>query len=153
MDRVETLASMMLVNFCMSESTIPVRALLDPCYRTSQVWETLTEYLQWTINLVDDSHYSDFVITSAYDPSQTQYVTVKEAKLSGGVTLAHTLKDSFTILQLAHPIFYCSGAVALVLGSEMYARIIRPRIISQPGLPVTQYTTFGSHVIGSYLVI
>lgn len=150
--RIISLAPTLIVRLCLTHSNIPVRALLDPCCRGSQICESLVNQVQWPVSILNDFAYCDFMISSSYDDSKRQYVTAKVAKLTCGVTPAISVpletRESFRGLELADPTFYRSGAVAIVLGPEIYARIIEARVITQPGLPTAQYTSFGWVISG-----
>lgn len=150
--RIISLAPTLIVRLRLTDSSIPVRALLDPCCRVSQICESLVEHLRWPVSVFNDFAYCDFVVTSSYDDSTAQYVTARVAKLTCGVTpqisLPPKIGESFRGLELADPTFYRSGAVAVVLGPEIYARIIESRVFTQPGLPTAQYTSFGWVVSG-----
>lgn len=80
-------------------------------------------------------------------------MTARVAKLNRGVTPASpiptNLQESYVGLELADPTFFLPGAVALVLGPEVYSRIILPRVISQPGLPTAQYSIIGWIISGT----
>lgn len=150
--RVISLAPTLVVRLCTNNSSIPVRAILDPCCRISQICESLVQHLRWPVSTIGDSYYCDFWISSSFDESQRLCVTAKVAKLNCGVTppvsVPSSIRDSFAGLELADPNFYRSAAVAIVLGPEIYSRVIAPRVISQPGLPMAQYTLFGWVISG-----
>lgn len=150
--RTISLAPTLIIRLCLDNSSIPIRALLDPCCRVSQICESLVEQLRWPVMQFGDSPFCDLAIMSSYDESKMLFITAKVAKLTSGITpfvsIPHTIRESFAGLELADPTFYRSGAIALVLGPEVYARIIAPRVITQPGLPTAQYTSFGWVISG-----
>lgn len=150
--RIVNIAPTVLIRLCSATSNIPVRALLDPCCRISQVCESLVRTLRLPTTQIGDDLYCDIVITSSYDSTRTYYLTARVAVLTCGVTPALSVSpavgESFVGLQLADPTFYRSGAVAIILGPEIYYKILVPRIISQPGVPTAQYTSFGWVISG-----
>ncbi|XP_058980342.1 uncharacterized protein LOC131803271 [Musca domestica] len=150
--RVFSLSPTLRVNICLPNSTVPVRALLDPCCPVSQVCASLINDLRWPTTKVNHMSYADFMITSRFDPGQRQFVTASVANITCGVTppmtISSSVREAFVGLELADPSFDCSGPVAMVLGPEIYYKIIKPRIIQQPGLPTAQYTSFGWVISG-----
>ncbi|XP_073817935.1 uncharacterized protein [Musca autumnalis] len=152
--RVVTLAPTAVVRLCFKNGSMHVRALIDPCAGVSRICETLVSHLKWPVSSVDGARYCDIMITSCHDPTQRQYLTAQVARLSYGRTPALSIPpsigDSFIGLQLADPEFFKSRAVAMVLGPEIYSKIIIPsRVMAQPGLPTAQYTSFGWVISGA----
>ncbi|XP_073827177.1 uncharacterized protein [Musca autumnalis] len=152
--RLVTLAPTAVVRICFQNGSMLVRALIDPCSGVSRICETLVSHLNWPVSSVDGARYCDIMVTSCYDSTQRQYMTAQVAKLDCGRTpplsIPPSIADSFVGLPLADPEFFKSRAVALVLGPEIYSKIIIPsRVMAQPGLPTAQYTSFGWVISGA----
>lgn len=147
MGRLLSLSPTVLVRLCLPHSTIPVRALLDPCCSISQVCASLVHQLRWPTTKVNELEYADLLIISRFDSVQRHFVTASVANITRGVTpsvsISPAIRESFVGLELADPAFDKAGPIAMVLGPEIYSKIISPRVIAQPGLPTAQYTTFG----------
>ncbi|XP_073828829.1 uncharacterized protein [Musca autumnalis] len=150
--RVLSLSPTVLVRLCLPDSTIPVRALLDPCCPVSQVCASLITELQWPTTKVNDMTYADFLIMSRFDSGQKQFVTARVANITRGITppmsVPTNIRESFVGLELADPAFDRSGPLAMVLGPEIYYKILSQLMITQPGLPTAQYTSFGWVIAG-----
>ncbi|XP_073822053.1 uncharacterized protein [Musca autumnalis] len=152
--RLVTLAPTAVVRLCFRNGNMLVRALIDPCSGVSRICESLVSHLNWPMSLVDGVRYCDIMVTSCYDVSQRQYITAQVAKLSCGRTPALSIPRRLRIPLADYSwqilIFFKSSAVAIVLGPEVYAKIIIPsRIMAQPGLPTAQLTSFGWVISGA----
>ncbi|XP_073816331.1 uncharacterized protein [Musca autumnalis] len=150
--RIIMLTPTVVVRLCMPKNSMPVRAILDPCCQVSQVCASLIAELNWPLTKIDNMDHADFLIMSRFDSTQKQFVTARVANITRGVTPSMSappsIRESFVGLELADPTFDRSGPIAMVLGPEIYSKIISPRIITQPGLPTAQYTTFGWVISG-----
>ncbi|XP_058987748.1 uncharacterized protein LOC131806900 isoform X3 [Musca domestica] len=150
--RIMSLFPTVVVRLCLPKSTVAVRALLDPCCPVSQVCVSLVNDLRWPTTSVNHMTYADFMIMSRFDPSQRQFVTASVANITRGVTPSFSappnIRDSFVGLELADPNFDRAGPIAMVLGPEIYHKIVEPRVISNPGLPTAIYTKFGWIISG-----
>lgn len=151
--RVVALSPTLVVRVILPQATIPVRALLDPCCRISHVCESLVRSFRLPITFLNEEVYCDLAIGSRFDENVIKYITPRVAKLERGktptVSVSSALRESFAGLELADPTFFQSGAIALVLGPEVYAQIVSSRVLSQPGLPTAQYTVFGWIISGT----
>lgn len=144
---VVSLSPSLVVHVKSTTSSIPVRAVLDPCGKQSQLCSALMKFLQLPISHLDGVPLCRFTIASAYDPKQTLTLTARVCSLEHVFTppesVPERIQESYLGLPLADPQFYKRGRVALVLGPEVYAQIITSRVHTTPGLPVAQYTIFG----------
>lgn len=99
------------------------------------------------VSVVDGIRICRLTVSSAYDPEQQLTLTAVESDLQHVSTptesVPERIKNSFIGFPLADPKFYQKGRVALVLGPEVYARVVTSQLLANPGLPVAHYTIFG----------
>ncbi|XP_058980341.1 uncharacterized protein LOC131803269 [Musca domestica] len=124
-----------------------VRAVLDQCSRQSQICSSLVHSLRIPTSRIDGSQICRLSLTSIYDRSQSLSIVAVVTHLDHARTptaaIPERIKDSFLGLPLADPDFNRPGRVALVLGPEVYARVVTHRVHATPGLPIAHYTIFG----------
>lgn len=147
LQHVVALAPSLVVQVRSPGVMVPVRAVLDPCGKQSQICASMVERLRLPASCVDGVRLCRFTVTSAYDPAQCLTLTARVCDLSHVSTptesVPERIKDSFLGFPLADPQFYRVGRVALVFGPEVYAKIVTSQIQANPGLPVAHYTIFG----------
>ncbi|XP_073814336.1 uncharacterized protein [Musca autumnalis] len=135
-------------------ASIQVRAIIDQCARQSQVCTSLVHDLRLPCSQIDGTQYSRFSITSTYDPSQSVTVTARVSDLTHVSTPAEAIpervRESYLGLPLADPHFYVVGRVGLLLGPELYTKVMTSRVQVFPGLPMAQYSIFGWVLSGVY---
>ncbi|XP_037815538.1 uncharacterized protein LOC119606193 [Lucilia sericata] len=140
------------VNLLIGNRRILVRAVLDLCCPMSYVCESLVQQLRLPVSSANGVNICGLTIGSIYahHPQLTLSATVR--KMVGIRTppenISNDILTLFDGIQLADPTFNQSGQVALVLGPELSASIIKGKIHSSPGLPLAQYTLFGWVISG-----
>ncbi|XP_073820625.1 uncharacterized protein [Musca autumnalis] len=151
---VVSLSPSVVVRLSTPTESILVRAIIDQCARQSQVCTSLVRDLRLPCSQIDGIAYSRFTITSTYDPAQSVTVTARVNDLAHVSTPAEAIpekvKESYIGLPLADPHFYIVGRVVLVLGPELYTKVMTSRIQVFPGLPMAQYSIFGWVLSGVY---
>lgn len=150
---VTSLAPSAIVQLWYNEHSYPVRALLDPCGRVSQICTSLVDWLRIPTSTVDRDRFCRVVLRSSYNSNRRLTVTVRVANLRHVRSPVDSIADSYTEnfegFQLADPEFNRSRGVAIVLGPDVYPQIIRGQIHATPGLPLAQLTIFGWVISGS----
>ncbi|XP_073838668.1 uncharacterized protein [Musca autumnalis] len=144
---VSTLSPSLIVRLHGVGSTYPVRAVLDPCATQSQVCASMVDHLKLPISNLDGVQFCRFAVTSMYDPTESITITARVTDLkfvfTPKETVSEKLKDAFLGLPLADPSFYRPSRVALVLGPDVYAKVVTNRMHVSPGLPIAHNTIFG----------
>lgn len=123
------------------------RALLDPCSQTSKVCESLVKRLRLQTLPVANLEMCELHVSSSND-ARVRFAFPARVIAEVGLKtparhLNQTTRDKFINLTLADPNFHTSSAVALILGGDIYHKIIRGEIISFPGYPTAQNSIFG----------
>ncbi|XP_075149043.1 uncharacterized protein LOC142222757 [Haematobia irritans] len=149
---VATLGPTMVIQLELNDRRVPVRALLDPCAGLSLICRSLAEELRLSPVAVGPEVFCQVSVASSHDPSQRLGVSARIVDLthitSPSESVNPALKDHFAGLQLADPHFYQASHVAIVLGPEVYHKIMRPQTYSSPGFPWAQLTMFGWVISG-----
>lgn len=144
---VVSLSPSLVVHIKSNMTSVPVRAVLDPCSKYSQVCYTLVKSLHLPISWMEKVPWCRITVASAYDPEQRIALSARVCNLDKVFTPSESvpekLKESYLGLPLADPQFFKRGRVALVFGPELYARIVTNRVQTTPGIPVAHYTIFG----------
>ncbi|XP_073816885.1 uncharacterized protein [Musca autumnalis] len=141
------LSPTLIVKIVSSDRPTIVRAVLDQCSRQSQICSSLVHSLRLPISMIEGSQICRLTVSSIYDRSQSISIVAVVTNLDHALTptaaIPERIHDSFLGLPLADPDFNRPGRVALVLGPEVYARVITHRVQATPGLPIAHYTIFG----------
>ncbi|XP_058980527.1 uncharacterized protein LOC131804338 [Musca domestica] len=149
---VATLGPTMVVQVIMANNRIPVRALLDPCAGHSLICRSLADCLGLCPVIVGPERFCQLSVASSYDGTQRISLSARVINLahliSPSESVSEGLKDHYAGLQLADPRFYETAAVSLVLGPEVYHKVMKPQTYSSPGFPWAQLTIFGWVISG-----
>ncbi|XP_058976290.1 uncharacterized protein LOC131803509 [Musca domestica] len=141
------LSPTLIVKIMSSDRPTIVRAVLDPCSRQSQICSSLVHNLRLPTSRIEGSQICRLTVSSIYDRSQSISIVAVVTNLDHALTptavIPERIRDSFLGLPLADPDFNRPGRVALVLGPEVYARVVTHRVQATPGLPIAHYTIFG----------
>lgn len=144
---VATLSPSLVVRIHCVGPSYPVRSVLDPCAIQSQICASMVDHLRLPTSNLDGVRFCRFSATSVYDPTQSIIVSARVTDLRHVFTptepISEKLKESFLGLPLADPSFYRPSRVALVLGPDVYAKVVTSRVQVSPGLPIAHYTIFG----------
>ncbi|XP_073846722.1 uncharacterized protein [Musca autumnalis] len=151
---VISLSPSVVVRLSTPTSSVLVRAIIDQCARQSQVCTSLVHDLRLPCSQIDGTAYSRFSIISTYDPSQSVTVTARVSDLTQVSTPAEAIpekvRETYLGLPLADPHFYVVGRVGLLLGPELYTKVMTSRVQVFPGMPMAQYSIFGWVLSGVY---
>ncbi|XP_058988203.1 uncharacterized protein LOC131807183 [Musca domestica] len=149
---IVTLGPTMVVQIVLPDRKVPVRALLDPCAGHSRICSTLTSKLQLSSLNVGQDLFCQLTLQSFHDQTQLLRVSALSMPLRHVVTPAQSapdlIKDHYAGMQLADPEFYKSAHIALILGPDVYPKVIKSQTHSSPGFPWAQLTIFGWVVSG-----
>ncbi|XP_073832523.1 uncharacterized protein [Musca autumnalis] len=141
------LSPTLIVKIVSSDRPTIVRAVLDQCSRQSQICSSLVHSLRLPTSMIEGSQICRLTVSSIYDRSQSISIVAVVTNLDHALTptaaIPERIQDSFLGLPLADPDFNRPGRVALVLGPEVYARVITHRVQATPRLPIAHYTIFG----------
>jgi hypothetical protein len=104
---------------------------------------------------LDTGQRFPLTLTSVHDLTVRLNVTATSMKELGKVTpqvsVPEAVVSRFNHIKLADSTFGQPSQPQLVLCAEVYAQIIRPGLIVQPGLPVAHETIFGYMLMGSFV--
>ena len=142
-----------VVNLIIDGKTRAVRALLDQCCPFSRVSSSLIEDLK--IKTFSVAGYS--VVTLLLQSRCTDQAKI-EGQFRVGNRLSMTtpfrsmdkrIKANFPHMFLADVEFYRSRSIAIVIGSEMFGKVLQEGMMQRGGL-VAQNTIFGWAISGKY---
>ncbi|XP_075152024.1 uncharacterized protein LOC142226053 [Haematobia irritans] len=147
-----TLGPTIVLILVLSGRRIPVRAVLDPCAGYSMICSSLAQSLRLTSAMTAQNAFCPLIVVSRHNAENKLIFSARVTDLSRVVTPSASAPDSirehFECLQLADPVFYRPSGVGLVLGPDVYARVIKPQMFSSPGFPLAQLTIFGWVISG-----
>ncbi|XP_067624628.1 uncharacterized protein [Eurosta solidaginis] len=123
------------------------RALLDSCSPTSKVCNSLVRRLRIPTVPVAHIDMCELYISSSND-SHVRFTlparVMPEFELKTPTRhLSQATCDRFVNMMLADPGFHTSSAVAVILGGDIYHKIIKTEIVKYPGYPTAQNSVFG----------
>ncbi|XP_073847090.1 uncharacterized protein [Musca autumnalis] len=148
-----TLGPTVVCNLVFGDRRYPVRALLDPCAGNSRICRSLVESMQLSPINVDQDQYCPLNLESFYSRSERLLVSARVSDLqhiiTPSATASDTIKDHYGGMMLADPQFFRAGRIAMVLGPDVYPRIMKPQKYASPGFPWAQLTIFGWVVSGT----
>ncbi|XP_075162899.1 uncharacterized protein LOC142235534 [Haematobia irritans] len=124
------------------------RAILDACSSTSKISKHLVAELKLPTTLLGEDTICSVTLCSRQPPYPSLEIAMQVNNRISMNTPQKSVDGSIVAklpnIILADPQFYKSGPVAIVLGSDVYARVIQPGLLpSNGGLPVAMNTIFG----------
>ncbi|XP_046801134.1 uncharacterized protein LOC124418541 [Lucilia cuprina] len=130
------------------------RALIDACSPYSRIESRLVDQLRLNTYKLENDVYCQLTLTAKTDPQVRLAVDARiVSKLpikTPTTSLSYEVIKRFTHLILADNQFYISQGISLVLGNDLYSKIIKTGVIpGEHGLPMAQDTIFGWVVSGS----
>ncbi|XP_075148065.1 uncharacterized protein LOC142238046 [Haematobia irritans] len=147
-----TLGPTIVLLLVLSDRRIPVRAVLDPCAGYSMICRSLALSLRLVSAMTSHDAFCPLVAVSRHNAESKLVFSARVTDLTRVVTPSSsapdTIREHFECLQLADPRFYRPSGVGLVLGPDVYARVLKTQIFSSPGFPLAQLTMFGWIVSG-----
>ncbi|XP_059219084.1 uncharacterized protein LOC131995115 isoform X2 [Stomoxys calcitrans] len=131
-----------------------VRAVLDPCTAISKISRKFVKEVGLRTTTLGDESICAVSIASRQSPQTAFNTTMRVNNHISMDTPTRSLNASmatnFKNITLADPQFYKSGPFSIVLGADLYARLILPGLLPSDGnLPVAMNTVFGWVLSGS----
>lgn len=130
------------------------RAVIDSCSSVSKISKKLVHELKLPTTKLGDETICSITILSCYSPHNFLETTMKVNNKIFMHTPTKSINSSiaakFSHISLADPEFYKSRPFAIVLGADIYSKIITSgQMPSHDGLPVAINTIFGWVLAGS----
>ncbi|XP_059219975.1 uncharacterized protein LOC131998181 [Stomoxys calcitrans] len=131
-----------------------VRAVIDTCSSFSKISSKLVNELDLSIARLGDESICSVTLQSRQPSQPTIQATMKvNNKISMNTptkSIDSIIATRFSNLNLADPQFFKSRSIAMVLGADLYSKLILNGLIpSNNGLPVAMNTIFGWVLAGS----
>ncbi|KAH8320330.1 hypothetical protein KR074_002809, partial [Drosophila pseudoananassae] len=129
-------------------------ALIDPCTPSSCIDASLAACFRLPTTSVGDEQVCSATVGSPTDDSVRLEVMFKVEPhvrvRTPSRELSEAVRAHFRGVTLADERFHLPATISVVLGADMYPRIIQPGFLKiQDGLPVAQSTVFGWVVSGA----
>ncbi|XP_075150778.1 uncharacterized protein LOC142224886 [Haematobia irritans] len=130
------------------------RCLLDSGVRMSSIAKKYVDKLGLMTLELDNETICPVVLSSCVDPSFVIETTLKVNSRICTITpkrsLPETIANNFSNLVLADKKFFRSSSIDIVLGADIFSRIIRDGVITRAGLPTAQNTSLGIIIYGTF---
>lgn len=148
-----TLLPTAIVQIKFSKEIIKVRCILDSGSKYSRISMKIVNQLRLNTYSLNEETACPITLTSVYDPDINFEVTLRVSSRISIHTpersLPSSYKTNFNNVMLADAKFYRSSPVDIILGVDIYSRVICEGILSRPGLPTAQNTIFGWAIYGN----
>lgn len=129
-----------------------LRCLLDSGSKLSFITSKIVDKLGLTTLALDDETICLLTLISIYDSNIRIQTTLKMnnrvAIHTPNKSLPDSYKKKFQNIMLADSEFYKSGSIDIILGVDIYSKIISEGILNRDGLPTAQNTIFGWVIYG-----
>lgn len=147
-----TLLPTILVKICCQSEDNVVRCLLDSGSRSSCITSRIVEKLHLATLALEDETICPLTMISIHDHN-VQLQTILKVKnrismLTPSESIPASFRKNFRNILLADTEFFKSRSVDIILGIDIYARVIREGILNKYGLPTAQNTIFGWSLYG-----
>lgn len=147
-----TLLPTILAKISSKNGKVIVKCLLDSGSKSSFITSKIVDKLGLTTLALDDETICPLTLISIYDSDIRIETTLKMNNRVAIHTPSKSLPDSFKKkfqnIMLADSGFYKSGSIDIILGVDVYSKVIREGILSRDGLPTAQNTIFGWIIYG-----
>lgn len=134
-------------------TTSHARCLLDSGSPVSRISKRLVERLDLTTLTLNDETICPIVLKSRFDSNAkiegTFRVDNRISTKTPSQSLPESFKRNFKDMFLADSKFYESAPIDIVLGVDVYSKVICEGVFSKTGLPTAQSTIFGWTIYGS----
>ncbi|KAM7356671.1 uncharacterized protein ACRADG_002324 [Cochliomyia hominivorax] len=134
-------------------STAHARCLLDSGSAYSRVSKKLVDQLDLTGYTLKEETICPLIIKSRFDSTSkiegTFRVDNRIALRTPSQSLPESYKKHFRDLFLADSKFYESASIDIVIGVDLYPKVICPGVFSRIGFPTAQSTIFGWVIYGT----
>lgn len=149
-----TLLPTMLAKINTKEGKFTVRCLLDSGCRMSSISSRIVKRQELTTLTLDDETICPLVLYSIFD-SEIQIETTLRVNNRISIhtptkSVGTSIKNHFQNLVLADKEFFKSSSIDIILGVDIYSKLIREGVINKFGLPTAQNTIFGWVLYGTY---
>ncbi|XP_041451672.1 uncharacterized protein LOC121405130 [Drosophila obscura] len=128
-------------------------ALIDPCTPVSCIDAEVARELKLPTTCIGDERVCTAMIRAKIGDFKVEAVFKIEPRLRVRTPirqLSDTVRARFDDLRLANEQFHKPTTISLVLGADLYPRVIQPGFLARAdGLPVAQSTVFGWIVSGA----
>lgn len=133
-------------------TTSHARCLLDSGSPLSRVSKALVDKLELTAYTLHEETICPMVLKSRFDSSAklegTFRVDNRIALRTPAQSLSETYKKNFRDLFLADSKFYESASIDIIIGADLYPKVICQGVFSRVGFPTAQSTIFGWTIYG-----
>lgn len=132
------------------------RCLIDSGAKVSSISKTFVDKMHLTTLQLRDEIVAPVTLWSCTDATFKLTTTLRVSNRISIRTPSENLPESirthFKNLVLADREFYKSSSIDLILGVDIYSRIITEGMFSRPGIPTAQNTYFGMIVYGTLYI-
>lgn len=150
--RQNTLVLLPTVLVKVSSTTSHARCLLDSGSTISRVSKKFVDKLDLTAFTLNKETVCPITLKSRFDSSSkiegTFRVDNRIAIQTPSESLPETYKKNFRDLFLADSKFYASGPIDIIIGADLYPKVICEGVFSRTGFPTAQSTIFGWIIYG-----
>lgn len=133
---------------------LTARCLLDSGSTVSRVLKRLTDSKNLTTLTLDKESLCPLTLTSRFDSARKVEAMMKVDSRVNIKTPSKDLpadfKDNYVNLCLADSKFYERSTIDIIIGADLYTKIVIEGTISRPGLPTAINTIFGWAIYGPY---
>lgn len=131
-----------------------VRAVVDPCTSVSKISKMLVDERDLPTTKLGEETICAVTLCSRHAPNPTLQTTMKVnnhiSMITPNKSIDSSISVKFSNLILADPKFYQSKTFDIVLGADVYGKIIQPGLLPSTGdLPVAISTIFGWVLCGT----
>lgn len=149
-----TLLPTAIVKIQTKEGKRLARCLLDTASRMSWISKKFADKLNLTTLELDNEIICPVTFWSCVDSNYKLKATLRVNNRISTTTpkksLPESIKSNFQNLILADSNFYKSSAIDIVVGVDIYSRIVLDGIYIKTGLPTAQNTAFGMILYGTF---
>lgn len=136
-----------------ASTTSHARCLLDSGSPVSRISKKLVEKLNLPTLTLKDETICPIILKSRFDSNSriegTFRVDNRISLQTPAQSLPESFKNNFRDMYLADSKFYESANIDIVLGVDVYPKVICEGVFSKTGLPTAQSTIFGWTIYGS----
>ncbi|XP_058986802.1 uncharacterized protein LOC131806570 [Musca domestica] len=144
---IVTLGPTIIAQLVLNSRRIPVRALLDPCAGNSRICISLVQSLRLQTIPLGPDRFVQCTLASSYNDSQKLLVSARVTELrhivSPSESASEEIANHYEGMMLADPQFFKAARIVLVLGAEVYPKVMKAQTYSSQGFPWSQLTIFG----------
>lgn len=137
-----------------ASKSLKIRCLLDSGAKYSSISSTVVTKLRLTTLTLNDETICPTTLISTFDSTTKVDVILRVTNRISIHTpekdLAKNMASKFHNIILADDLFHKSGPIDIILGVDIYSRVMNEGILSRSGLPTAQNTIFGWTIYGSF---